>query len=308
MIRTRILLTICMFAFSFVYTQQEPVFSQYYVNKVILNPAISGSQQHNTLLINSRTQWLGFNGSPVSTNIAYHGALNNRSAIGAHLMYDKVGPSMRSDLVLSYAYHIPLDYDKINLSFGIGTKLMYYNLNFNNINLPPAPDNAFSNKTYTKTIPEASSGVYLYGRNFYFGYSNVNLLESTFKDPLNDNFPNLVYRTHYAVGGYRFDVINNDWELEPSFLVRKKRINSSVTDFTIRLIYLKNTWGGLNYRNDGNIGINFGFGSGNINFCYSYDHTFKGDISEYNYGTHELSIEFSFETLGGKRHISFWEY
>ena len=188
--------------------QQEPLFTQYYVNDMILNPAISGSKTYNSFIIQTRQQWLGFPGAPLTTNISYHGALNNRSAMGGYLIFDKTYPSMQGNIHLNYAYHIPLDYDRVNLSFGIGAKLMYYNLDFNEGELPPEPDDAFSTSSYDKLLGDASSGVYLYGRNFYLGYSVSNLLQSSFNTPVNENFPNLELRNYYGMGAYRFEIIN----------------------------------------------------------------------------------------------------
>ena len=64
----------------------------------------------------------------------------------------------------------------------------------------------------------------------------------------------------------------------------------------------------MSFKNDGNIGFNLGFGSGNIHFAYAYDYTFRGDIASYNYGSHELMMEIRFSSLKSERHISFWEY
>ena len=64
------------------FAQQEPTFTQYYNNDMAINPAISGSKTYNSLTMLTRQQWLGFEGAPLSTNISYHGALNNRSAMG----------------------------------------------------------------------------------------------------------------------------------------------------------------------------------------------------------------------------------
>ena len=50
--------------------QQEPLFTQYYVNDMAINPAISGSKSYNPLTIQTRQQWLGFEGAPLSTNIS----------------------------------------------------------------------------------------------------------------------------------------------------------------------------------------------------------------------------------------------
>ena len=277
---------------SFAAKAQQPLFTQYYVNDMILNPAISGSKTYNSFIIQTRQQWLGFPGAPLTTNISYHGALNNRSAMGGYLMFDKAYPSTQGSLHLNYAYHIPLDYERVYFSFGLGAKLMYYNLDFNEGELPPEQDNAFSTNSYNKLLGDASSGVYLYGRNFHLGYSVTNLLQSSFKTPVNKSFPNLKLRNYYGMGAYRFEIINNDWQLEPSFLVRKMENRPTVLDFSTRIFYFENTWGGFTYRNNGTLVFCFGFGSGSTHFSYSYDHTFTGDIEQYTLGTHEIGISF----------------
>jgi type IX secretion system PorP/SprF family membrane protein len=282
--------------FSFIaHAQQEPIFTQYYINDMYFNPAVSGSKSYNTLIIQSRKQWLGFEGAPLTTNVSYHGALNNRSAMGGYLMFDKAYPSMQANLNVNYAYHIPLNYDEVHFSFGLGGKVMYHNLDFNEGEVPPGQDNAYSLSAYSKILADASFGTYLYSDDFYFGYSTTNLLESSFNDPVNENFPNVELRNHYGIAGYRFDIINNDWKLEPSLLIRKTGTHASVVDFTTRIFYIQNTWTGVTYRNDGNLVFSFGFGSGNFHLSYSYDYTMRGDIAKYNFGTHEFGISFHFE-------------
>lgn len=307
MIRLLLFSFFMLFCF-FVSAQQEPIFSHYYNNEIIFNPATAGSKKYNKFTINTRQQWAGFEGAPLSTNISFHGAVNNRSALGGYIMYDKADPALRADLSLSYAYHVPLDYDNFNLSFGISSKLIYYNLDYTELEIPVLNDNAISNKTYTKTSPEASAGVLLYSRNLRLGYSSINILQNSFKDPENQNYENILYRNHFIIGAYKFAVINNDWQFEPSFLYRKQELNTAVTTLSLRAFYLKDTWGGVSFKNDGNIGFNLGFGSGNIHFAYSYDYTFRGDIASYNFGSHELMIEVRLSSANSERHISFWEY
>jgi len=292
-----------------VLAQQEPLFTQYYINDMVINPAVSGSKTYNPLIIQTRQQWLGFKGAPTTSNISYHGTLNNRSAIGGYLMFDKAFPSMQANLQLNYAYHIPLDYDRVNLSFGLGAKVMYHNLDFNKDDIPPGEDPAFSSKSYDKVLGDALSGVYLYGQHFYAGFSVTNMLQSSFNTSVSGSpYGNTEFRNYYGMGAYRFNIINNDWELEPSFLIRKTQFQSSISDLTTRIFYLENTWTGLTYRTNGTAIFAFGFGVNNMHVCYSYDHTFSGEIMRYTYGTHEIGIVFRIETLSTDRHIGFWGF
>lgn len=304
----QIFLIFMMLSFTMTFAQQEPMFTQYYNNDMIINPAISGSKSYNPLTLQARQQWLGFENAPLTSNVSYHGALNNRSAMGGYLMLDRTFPSMQANLHLNYAYHIPLDYDKINLSFGVGAKIMYYSLDFNSGDLPPGDDDAFSSSSYNNTSADASSGVYLYGHNFYFGFSVSNMLQSTFNTALSGSpYSNNGYRNYFGMGAYRFKIINNDWDLEPSFLVRKMQYQSGISDITTRIIYLEKTWAGLTYRTNGTAIFGFGFNMDNIYISYSYDHTFAGEIMNYNYGTHEIGLTYRISTMATQRHIGFWQ-
>ncbi len=292
-----------------IFAQQQPTFTQFFVNDMSLNPAISGSKTYNPLTILTRQQWLGFEGAPLTSNISYHGALNNRSAMGGFLMFDKTSPALSASFQINYAYHVPLNYDRVNLSFGAGAKVMYHNLDFKPEDLPPGVDPAFSSNSYEKYLGDAATGVYLYGENFYLGFSALNLLESSFNNAVTGSpTPNTEFRNFYGMGAYRFYIVNKDWQLEPSFLIRKMDYQKAVIDLSSRIFYLRNTWAGLTYRTDGNLGVGFGFASNRIHFSYTYDHSFSGDIMKYNYGTHEIGISFRIESLATQRHIGFWRH
>tara|TARA_B100000795_G_scaffold262433_1_gene240355 strand:- start:58 stop:981 length:924 start_codon:yes stop_codon:yes gene_type:complete len=305
----QIILILCMLLIVNVFAQQEPLFTQYYNNDMSINPAVSGSKTYNPLTIQTRQQWLGFEGAPLSTNINYHGALNNRSAMGGYLMFNKSSPALQANLQLNYAYHIPLNYDKVNLSFGVGANFMYYNLDFKSEDLPPGIDPAYSASAYDNTLGDASAGTYLYGRNFYLGFSASNLLQSSFNKSISFSpVLNQLIRNYYTMGAYRFNIINKDWQLEPSFLLRKMELHKNVTDITTRIIYLEDTWTGLTYRTDGTLVFGFGFAANKLHISYTYDHTFAGEIMQYTYGTHEIGLTFRIETLASQRHIGFWDY
>lgn len=293
MIKKALFILIYVLLSNSVFSQSDPLFTQYYVNGIIINPAVSGTSSSSLLNIQTRQQWLGFERAPVTSSLSYHKALNNRSALGGFIMYDKAYPSMRANLQLNYAYHVPLDYDKVNLSFGIGAKLMYYNLDFNVEDLPNSNDIALSSNSYDKTLGDASAGVYLYSQNFNCGFSVTNLLQSEFKEPVSESpYSNLEYRHYYGTIAYKFKIINNDWSLEPSLIVRKMQFSNSISDFSTRIFYSDKIWVGSGYRSDGTALFAFGFLNDNLNISYSYDHTLVGDIAEYSYGSHELVLTF----------------
>jgi type IX secretion system PorP/SprF family membrane protein len=281
--------------FSFLFfsatSQQAIMFGQYFVNDVIYNPAISGSKEYNQLTIQTRKQWLGFEGAPLSANISYHGALNNRSALGGFLEYDQTYPSSQSNLQMNYAYHVPLNKEDIYLSFGVGAKFMYYNLDFNLEDLPPGNDPAFSAKSYENFLGDASSGVYLYGNNFYIGYSVLNMIESSFNKEAGYGFSNNIEeRIYYGLAGYKIR-IDRDWHIEPSILLRNLDDRDLEYNFSTRVFYSDQIWSGLSIRSNSSLSFFVGTNKEKTQIAYSFDYYF-GEIQNYQSGTHEFTISF----------------
>lgn len=293
--------------FSFVNAQENPIFSQYFVNELAYNPAVAGSKSYNPFVIITRQQWLGFSGAPLTANISYHGALNNRSAMGGSLYHDQTGQSGNSVFELDYAYHVPLDKDRINVSFGIAAKAMYYTLDLDAGALPPGEDPAFSGSAYNRFLGDASSGIYLYGSNFYLGYSVLNMLQSNFNKEAGDGFStNYLHRNYIGMLGYRY-AYNRDIHFEPSVLIRKTENTPSQYDFSSRVFFRDVFWTGLSARTNGSMSAAVGFRAGKMHIAYSYDYFFK-PIRAYESGTHELSISFKVPSILSQRHISFWNY
>ena len=292
---------------SFLFAQQSPVYSQYFVNELAYNPAVAGSKPYNPFVIITRQQWLGFQGAPLTANISYHGALNNRSAMGGSLYHDQTGQAGSSVFELDYAYHVPLDKDRVNIAFGIGAKAMYYTLDLEAGNLPPGEDPAFSANAYNRFLADVSSGLYLYGQNFYAGYSVLNMIQSNFNKEAGDGFSkNYLHRNYMGMLGYRYEY-NRDIHFEPSVLIRKTESTKSQYDFSTRVFFQDAFWTGLSVRTNGSMSAVIGFRAGEMHITYTYDHFFNA-INAYQNGTHELSISFKVPSILSQRHISFWTY
>lgn len=270
-------------------SQQAIMFSQYFVNDVIYNPAVVGSKSYNQITVQSRQQWLGFEGAPLSTNISYHGSLNNRSAMGGYLEHDMTFPSSQSNLQVNYAYHVPLNLEGTNLAFGIGANVMYYNLDFNSDDLPPGYDPAYSAKSYESFLGDANSGIYLYAHNFHIGYSVLNMIQSSFNKEASYGFSrNLQERVYYGMAGYKIR-IDRDWYIEPSMLFRHLDNGKPEYNFSTRLFYSDQIWSGVSVRSNSSLSFSVGTNSNNIQVGYSFDHYF-GEIRNYQNGTHEITL------------------
>jgi len=82
----------CVMVFA-TFAQQDPQYSQYMFNQLVINPAYAGSREAISSVIDLRQQWISMPGAPTTANISVHAPLKFESmGAGGHLVYDKIGP------------------------------------------------------------------------------------------------------------------------------------------------------------------------------------------------------------------------
>jgi len=296
--------------------QQHTNYTQFFNNEILYNPATAGSKPYNPLALQTRQQWLGFEGAPFSTSISYHKLINESSAFGGVFNFENTTPSQKLDLQPSYAFHVPLNSNKTFLSFGIAPALMYYSVNFELEDMPTNQDPAFSESTYSSLSFDIGSGVYMYNDKLSLGFSVVNMLQSSFDGEVlvqsNQSFgktsfgENLRERIFFTSFSYDFDIINNDWSFQPFLLLRNFENKTQILDLFTRIKYLKNNWAGFGYRSEGVMSFSFGFNSDKLHFGYSFDFATSSNVMNNSYGTHELMISYHIPAFQHNRHTNFW--
>lgn len=87
------------------FAQQYPVFSQYYFNELVLNPAYAGNQVQLSLTAMYRNQWVNFPGAPKTFSASGHTSLvKNKVGVGLLINHDEIGSYKNEHIYASYAY------------------------------------------------------------------------------------------------------------------------------------------------------------------------------------------------------------
>tara|TARA_B100000900_G_scaffold339705_1_gene302284 strand:+ start:772 stop:1686 length:915 start_codon:yes stop_codon:yes gene_type:complete len=286
--------------------QQLPMYSQYITNDFVLNPAIAGSKPYFPLQINSRTQWSGLGKiAPKTNTLSYHMPVAYESiGIGAIVMQDETGPYSQIGLTLSFAYHIQLDEDDVTrLSLGLSGLITQHNLKQDDL-IFHNPDPEFQG-SYSKMVPDASFGAYLYSKNFSLSVSAHQLFESTFKKSVQDIFgDNSQVRHYFAHASYRID-IHSDLAIEPSLLVKSTEVSPTQLDINARAIIDNNYWAGLSLRSSQSLVILAGLHMRSMFLSYSYDYGINS-LSSVASGSHEISLGFNINDKRKRRHSYYW--
>lgn len=276
--------------------QQLPVYSQFFMNKYVNNPAFAGINDKYTVSSNHRYQWVGITDAPRTYTLSVNGPTKNlKNGLGAFLYTDHVGPTIRTGMQISYAYHLSIT-EKIKLSMSLSGGLLEWKIDGHKLNLTDQNDQALVNNVMRTLVPDAKFGFILYGGNWHFGGAAPNLLQNkiTFSNATNSELNKL--EDHYLIHvGHEFN-ISNDILLDPYVLVRYVSPAPLQLEFGSKFVWKNTAWAGITYRTGDAASFLVGYTyKENLSFGYSYDFT-TSNLNNYSTGTHE----FLFSILFGK--------
>jgi type IX secretion system PorP/SprF family membrane protein len=272
--------------------QQLPLYSQYMMNGFLLNPAIAGSVDYFPVNLTARQQWVGIDDAPSTQALSTHLLLNNQKiGIGGYIFNDKFGPVSRMGIQAAFAYHLPLPGIDSKLGLGLAFKGFQYKLDETALILINDDDPAISKAVESTFVPDADFGVYLYNNNYFVGLAATQLIEFKIKLGDNINNENKMVRHYFLTGGYKFQ-LSEQFELEPSVLVKGTERTPFQVDFNAKAYYKKSYWLGVSYRSSNDIVAMIGFKVSKFYMGYSFDYT-TTNIKNYSSGSHEIMIGFN---------------
>ena len=269
--------------------QQVPLFSQYYDNNYIINPAVAGSiGDYTPLRLSVHKQWVGINNSPSTQVFSIHHQLeSDNMGIGGLIFHDSFGPVRQIGMNFTYAYHLDLN-DDIKLSLGLSAVLMQYMIKLGQEDFYGYEPIIYRERT-SVTVPDANFGAYAYDENWWAGFSIAYLLQSRLKitSTWMDN-ENRMARHYFMMGGYKFSFQSNyNLQIEPSALLKFTESTPMQLDFNLKLIYNQDYWTALSIRPNDSFVVMMGFSYNEYYFGLAYDFTFS-DLSNHTIGSQEL--------------------
>lgn len=280
-----------------VYGQQEPLYSQYYNNFSLLNPAYVGTHDFFTVTSSVRSQWVNEPGSPRTGSLALHGGIGNNLGMGLSAIFDKVYVLNETHLYADISYAIQLS-DKTTLSFGLKGGGSFVNVDLQSLGITNDP--LFS-QNINKFMPNIGTGAFLYTDELYISLSALNLLENKHYNRGNGMVTsatdNMIF---YLSSGYNF-AVNDKLSLKPSFLLRYANGVPLSTDISLGILLNKQIEFGVSHRLDDSVAGLFQIRvKDNIRLGYSYE-SYLSNASPYNSGSHEISIAFDLGKTEAKR-------
>ena len=186
--------------------QQRPLYSQYMLNRYVINPAYTGTLDHYEASTNFRYQWVGLVDAPRTYMLTVNGPSNSRSyGLGGALYNDVTGPTSKSGIYLSYAYHLKINTEQ-RLSMGLSGGVMQYKVDGTKVTVFDYGDQVLTNQKLTTLVPDFGFGLMWHKeKKFYLGLSVPQFIQSpiSFTENNTQSLSNLT--THFFLnGGYTF--------------------------------------------------------------------------------------------------------
>jgi len=287
--------------------QQLPIYSQYVMNKFLLNPAVAGYDGYTSVNLTARDQWLGFVNSPRTFAISGQTRLlgdvrilrgrrvkkNPEKAawmkgigLGGCLHNDRNGIINRTGLQFTYAYHINLN-NESQLSLGLAGTCFQFTIDEGDAVLTDTDDPLLNGMKRVFFVPDANFGVYIANDILYAGLSVSQLFGSYVKMGKMKYSNYRMLRHYYLTAGCRF-YFENDFKVEPSILIKTTKNNLQV-DISSKFYYRDDYWGGISYRTNSALIFMTGIKVNKFYFGYAFDVTLS-NIKKYSSGSHEIII------------------
>jgi type IX secretion system PorP/SprF family membrane protein len=302
MIRKAVITAAVLFS-QVIVAQQLPQYSQYMLNEMAINPAVAGKDDFADVRSNSRQQWTGITDAPRTYMLTLQGPITGRNmGLGLNLFTDIVGPTRRTGLNLAYAYHLKLN-KEMNLSMGLSAGILQWGIDGNKITLREEGDTQLLTTYRNAYVPDFGAGIYFHQKSkFYVGLSVPQLHQAPIV--LYENvYKNSRLASQFNLNGaYTFE-LNDDFDLEPSALVKVEFPAPPKFDVGVRGIYRDMVWLGGVYRHNDAFSVLVGYMFEDyLMIGYSYDIT-TTNLKRYSNGTHELMLGIKFS----RKQASTWE-
>lgn len=280
-----------------VFAQQDPMYSQYVFNGLVINPAYAGTRDVLSATLLYRDQWINIPGAPKTGMLSIDAPIKSQKVgIGMMVEFDKIGVTNHTGVNGVYSYRIK--FEQSSLTLGVQAGIGFNNSNFNSVKYADGAqvDEAFQTN-YHDVQPNFGFGVYYYTNKFYAGFSIPQIAGNAIQKAIysNSEGAHLDLANHYFVSsGYLFDM-TSDIKLKPSILL--KYVNGAPLEIDVNgVVWFYDLMAlGVSYRSLAS--LNF---LGQIRLTsqlylgYSYEYP-TTNLNTFSSGSHEIMLQYHFD-------------
>jgi type IX secretion system PorP/SprF family membrane protein len=279
--------------------QQVPLFSQYFHNPFIYNPAWAGGDKFGSINFTHRNQWDGIPAAPVTSQFTLDVPFYEyRGGLGINAYYEKIGFFTTTKIQFSGAYHIFKLYENSSVfSFGLTAGYINNRIDFTNAYVQNPGDPKIINNTGDYQGMEFSFGMnYRFKDKFQIAVVVPQFLSAGVRpvDGLENNI-NLV--SHYLISAKctlkSYDDIHR---LEPMIMFRKAPRSPLQFDIGVQYTYNNLLWANAAFRSNYTTVVAAGINVKRFRFGYARDFS-TGALAAVAGSSNEIMLGYKFNFL-----------
>lgn len=294
---------------------QDPQYSQFYANQVMLNPAFTGSGIGYRFALNYRAQWVGIPGYYKQTAFAFDMPLyigSTTQGVGVSVTNDVAGEGnlARTNVLLNYAYEIPLTDARDGghtLRLGLSGGFQQASIDFYKLRFPdqidpqdgfvrPTADPLFILNVRKSMREDVNAGLLYYNNYAFVSFSAEHLTTplQTFGD-FKGKEARLPMK-YTLSGGMRIPLGDfrepDKLSITPVFLAK---MQGPFFQFDVgTYVNIEPMVFGFWYRHQDAVVALIGVQKGPFSLGYSYDYTVSSLTNSISQGSHEISLGLQF--------------
>lgn len=274
--------------------QQQPLYSQYMFNGVVINPAhIATENEYSNITLMHRQQWVGIPGAPKTNTLSFSTPINaTKTSLGLLAVQDKAGVNTQTEIAILVSQSINL---AENAYLAIGASAGANFLKQDDLLLNASNDPLFD-KNISSTRGDVGFGITFFTDRFFVGLSapsfrKLSLINSSNYDIKGDSH-------YYISSGYLFD-LTPIIKFKPTVLLKKIGESQITGEITANILLNNVIWIGAGWRqSESLIGMTQFQFTNSIKLCYSYDYVTKRELQTVQQGSHEVALSFRFGSKG----------
>lgn len=301
---------------------QDPQYSQFFSNPVMLNPAFTGTGKGRRVVMNYRAQWVNIPGFYNQFAVSYDEPfrfLGNTMGLGISVAADRAGEGQLTKInpTLNYAYHIELARDHY-LQFGLGVGFIQASIDPTLLRFPDQIDGRqgfifptnepVGTWNLNRINPDVNFGATYLNEYAWVGASVHHITQPTevFTSVAGQDVDATRLPRKYTItAGLNIPVYDfgsrREMTISPAVLYKMqgqfRQIDLGIYANIEPMVF------GLWYRHQDAMIALIGVTQGPFSFGYSFDYTISTLTQRISGGSHELSLVFEFEKVYRGRQI-----
>lgn len=282
---------------------QDPNFTQFYSNRLYLNPAFAGTAKCPRLTLNYRNQWPGVDNSFITYSASFDQQIDAISGgLGVQIMRDQAGEGVLNSTSAAFMYSYQFSVNrKFSIRAGFQATVFQKSIDVSNLRFGDMIDSrrGFVYQTQEQIkddkviYPDFSFGMIGFSKKLYFGFAVHHLTAP------DEGFLDLAILERRITGHFGakipFGFRNDDMSWSPNIIVQKQ---GGATELNIGTYISKGplvigAWYRATTNNRDAIVALLGIEGNEYKIGYSYDYT-TSPLNGQTGGSHEISLSYIF--------------